>query len=68
MLPLVTRPGIDRRCALSDVSVTKDDAYNMRRKTKIAEQCCDGTAQVVSVPAGRAGQPMQPLRFSIPIA
>ena len=68
MLPLITRPGIDRRCALRDVSVTKGNAHNMRRKTQIAEQCCHGTAEIVSVPTRCAGQAMQPLRFSIPIA
>ena len=50
MLPLIARPGIDRRCALRDVSVTKNNAHNMRRKTQIAEQCCYGTAEIVSVP------------------
>ena len=68
MLTLVTRPGIDRRCTFGDMSVTENDAHNMRRKTKIAEQCRHGAAEIVSVPAGRAGQAMQPLRFSIPIA
>ena len=51
MLPLIARPGIDRRCALRDVSVTENNAHNMRRKPEIAEQCCHGAAEIVSVPA-----------------
>jgi hypothetical protein len=49
------------------MSVTENDAHNMRRKPKIAEQCCHGAAEVVAGPARCAGQTMEPLRFSIPI-
>ena len=39
------------RLPVGDVRMAKDDAHNVRRKTKIAEQCRHGTAEIVSVPA-----------------
>ena len=51
MLTLVTRPSINRGCSVGDVRMAKDDAHNVRRKTKIAEQCRHGAAEIVSVPS-----------------
>ena len=68
VLPLVTRTGVDRGGTVGDVRVTENDTDDMWRKSNIAQQCCHGAAEVVSVPSRRGGQPMQSLRFAIPVA